>query len=65
METSPRYAIYYVPEQFSELSKFGTRWLGRDMINDKDLPPAAYGKLTADLVYSITETARHYGLHAT
>jgi len=65
MESSPRYAIYYVPEQFSELNKFGTRWLGRDMITGKDLPPEGFGKLTADLVRSMTEKAAHYGLHAT
>jgi putative phosphonate metabolism protein len=65
MESTPRYAIYYVPEQFSELNKFGSRWLGRDMISGRELPPEGFGKLTAELVRSITDKPRHYGLHAT
>ncbi len=65
MESTPRYAIYHVPGQFSELNTFGTRWLGRDMISGRELPPEGFGKLTAEMVRSITEKPRHYGLHAT
>src|SRR6056297_4216094 len=65
MESTPRYAIYHVPGQFSELNTFGTRWLGRDMISGRELSPEGFGKLTAEMVRSITEKPRHYGLHAT
>jgi len=65
MKSNPRYAIYYVPEQFSELNKFGSAWIGRDMISGKTIPQKDLGKLTANMIRQMTIKARHYGLHAT
>ncbi|MDD2219377.1 MAG: DUF1045 domain-containing protein [Desulfoplanes sp.] len=65
MKSNPRYAIYYVPEQFSELNKFGCAWIGRDMISGKEIPIKDFGKLTANMVRQMTIKPRHYGLHAT
>ena len=60
-----RYAVYYAPEPGSPLACFGRTWFGYDaeagvaVANRQD-----YG-LGADFVARITETPRHYGLHAT
>ncbi|APG48299.1 DUF1045 domain-containing protein [Phaeobacter porticola] len=60
--TFTRYAIYYVPAEQAEWSRFGAHWLGWDLAHGRALPhPEATGLDIA----RITAAPRKYGLHAT
>ena len=63
-----RYAIYFVPNESSAWWRFGTLWLGRDMITGK--PVARQGTtiiagVDDDYLDRITREPQRYGLHAT
>ena len=60
-----RYAIYYAPEDSTNLWRFGTEWLGRDPLSGEALPQPAPGGLAPSFVAAATESPRHYGFHAT
>jgi 2'-5' RNA ligase len=55
-----RYAIYFSPAPNGALARFGAAWLD----GDPATRPAIEG-LSASRALEITETARHYGFHAT
>lgn len=60
-----RYAIFYAPDETTELWRFAARWLGRDPVTGELLAPMAVDGLAAGFVAALTEAPRHYGLHAT
>ena len=60
-----RYAIYYAPDDTSNLWRFGTEWLGRDPLTGAALPQPAIEGLDAGFVAAATAAPRHYGFHAT
>lgn len=55
-----RYAIYFSPAPHSALARFGAAWLGGDPATG----PAIEG-IAPSRIVEMTETARHYGFHAT
>jgi putative phosphonate metabolism protein len=61
----PRYAIYFAPEDDTELSRFGWSWMGREPYSTADVsfPPA----VASDPAHhaAIIAEARIYGFHAT
>ena len=60
-----RYAVYFSPARDTPLARVGTRWLGRgDTTPEEAGPPPVDGFATARLD-EITDSARHYGFHAT
>lgn len=63
---SARYAIYFSPAAGSPLARFGAEWLGRD--SDDESAPASRPDIpgfSRARHREITESARHYGFHAT
>ncbi len=58
-----RYAIYYIPDNCSELSHFGRSWFGYDP--DAGNCKREYYGLDTSLVERITYKPARYGLHAT
>ena len=65
MSSSPRYAIYYVPERESALGRFGAQLLGYDAWSGEDLPfPTDATQTIADW-RNLTADPRKYGFHAT
>jgi putative phosphonate metabolism protein len=60
-----RYAIYYAPDETSNLWRFGTEWLGRDPLTGSPLPQPAVAGLDPAFVAAATGSPRHYGFHAT
>ncbi len=63
--TAPRYALYYVPPDDSDLYRLGTALLGRCLVTGRSRPRPAAPGLAADELARLTETPAHYGLHAT
>jgi hypothetical protein len=64
MLMSERYAVYYAPEQGSDLERFGAAWLGRDPDGKPAGQPVPPG-LDGNALYDLTATPRHYGFHGT
>jgi putative phosphonate metabolism protein len=62
---SERYAIYFAPMADSDLARFGSRWLGRDVETAKAVPQPVLDSLDADRLRTVTEAPRHYGFHGT
>ena len=60
-----RFAIYYAPEPFSKFHALGSAWLGRDTQTGKVLSQPSIDRMTAKRFFKLTESARHYGFHAT
>lgn len=60
-----RYAIYFAPDPDSPLGRFGASWLGRDAATGCRRPQPSLEALSATRLQEITQTARHYGFHAT
>lgn len=56
-----RFAVYYAPEQGSDLARAGAQWLGWDA---DEAQPCNHPDLGLDLA-QITQTPRKYGLHGT
>jgi len=61
----PRYAIYYCPEEDSNLWRRGSAWLGRDLKTDEIVPHPKFDDLSLDDFHRHTSSPRKYGLHAT
>jgi putative phosphonate metabolism protein len=65
MMAGPRYAIYYVPAQGSELDRFGAKLLGYDAHSGEELRfPDGILQMAPDW-YDLTKDPRKYGFHAT
>ena len=62
---SERFAIYYAPEPFSKFHALGSAWLGRDTQTGKVISQPSIDRMTAKRFFKLTESARHYGFHAT
>ncbi len=60
-----RYAIYYAPEDSSELHRIGSRWLGYDAASGAECTPDLPASLSAEAWRAATEEPRRYGLHGT
>ena len=60
-----RYAIYFVPAPDSQILDLGQRWLGRDVYSGCEVADKAYFGLNPGDVRRLTESAAHYGFHAT
>lgn len=65
MSDYPRYAIYYAPQQGSDLDRFGAILLGYDAHGGEDLPfPEAVTQAVPDW-RELSADPRKYGFHAT
>lgn len=62
--TPRRYAIYYLPPQDASWARLATAWLGWDCLAGAMMAPPDVG-LPHDVIRTVTETPRRYGLHAT
>lgn len=60
-----RFAIYYAPEQGSELERFGEQWLGRCAEAGKECDRLSIPEISRDQLRTFTSTPRHYGFHGT
>jgi putative phosphonate metabolism protein len=60
-----RYAIYYAPDERSDLWRFAASWLGRDPVSGEAAQRPAVDGLDADFVAEATASPHHYGFHAT
>ena len=60
-----RYAIYFDASDTEDLRRIGESWLGRDSATDEALTQPSVAGFSASQIREITETARHYGFHAT
>jgi putative phosphonate metabolism protein len=67
MSTSPRYALYFVPEEDTALSAFGRWWFARAANTPRygRLPELAAEGLNPNRQWDIVAAARRYGFHAT
>jgi putative phosphonate metabolism protein len=65
MSDTPRYAIYYVPAQASDLNRFGAQLLGYDAFAGADLPFPEEVLRAAPDWRDLTADPRKYGFHAT
>lgn len=64
-ESEARYAVYYAPAAGSALHAFGSGWLGRDADTGAVFVQPTVEGLSAERFAAVTESARHYGFHAT
>jgi putative phosphonate metabolism protein len=64
-ETAPRYAVYFAPAAGSALDRFGSAWLGRDLVTGAALAQPSLAGIAPARLAAITEAPRHYGFHAT
>ena len=64
MAAYQRYAIYFCPNENSELSEFGARWLGWDIHRGAHREQFVFSDLPKPLD-EITKRPRKYGFHAT
>ena len=62
---SERFAIYYAPKYLSELDSLGCSWVGRDTVSGAQLRQPIVPGMTAKRLKALTDSARHYGFHAT
>ena len=60
-----RYAIYFDASDTEDLRRLGETWLGRDSATNETLTQPCVAGFSASRLRKITETARHYGFHAT
>lgn len=60
-----RYAIYFDASDREDLRRIGESWLGRDSTTNEALTQPSVAGFSACRLRKITETARHYGFHAT
>lgn len=60
-----RYAIYFAPDDTTNLWRFGTEWLGRDPLTGDTLPQPVPAGFDPAFIAAATESPRHYGFHAT
>ena len=62
---SPRYAIYYAPEQDSDLWQKASGWLGRDAYSGEVRDRPGFPELEGLDLDALTSDPRGYGFHAT
>ena len=62
---SPRYAIYYAPEQDSDLWQKASAWLGRDAYSGEPKSRPDFPALEGLDLDTLTSDPRGYGFHAT
>lgn len=60
-----RFALYFAPPEGSELETFGRSFLGRDHMTGAEIEPLRIEGLSTEEMRQITNSARHYGFHAT
>jgi putative phosphonate metabolism protein len=60
-----RFAIYFTPRADSELFRFGTACIGRDVVTGIDFQPLVLDGLGPERWRAITAAPRVYGFHAT
>lgn len=60
-----RYAIYFAPAHGTAWDKLGSHWLGRDAHTGTSTAQAAIPSVAPEILSGLTQTARHYGFHAT
>jgi len=60
-----RYAIYFAPPAGSALEAFGRTFLGRDHVTGEAVSQLAIEGFDTETLANITQSARHYGFHAT
>lgn len=60
-----RFAVYYAPEQESDLGRFGSRWVGRCSRTGLPFEQPELPGFSRDQVRELTGAPRHYGFHAT
>ncbi|WP_420548146.1 DUF1045 domain-containing protein [Curvivirga sp.] len=60
-----RYAIYYAPEDQSELGKFGNHWLGRNPTTKSILSYPDIKNISPAQIKEITLSPSRYGFHGT
>jgi hypothetical protein len=65
LELEPRYAIYFVPAQDTNLYRFGASILGYDCYTGGDLSFAGDLEIEPGVWTEMTEDPRRYGFHAT
>jgi putative phosphonate metabolism protein len=64
-DSTPRYAIYFVPDPDSALYRFGRDVLGYDCFTGKETAHAEIPPLDAATWHRLTEEPRRYGFHTT
>ena len=62
---SERFAIYYAPKHLSTLHVLGSHWIGRDASSGAELNQPIVPGVNATRLAYLTDSARHYGFHAT
>lgn len=60
-----RYAIYYAPEDGTDLAALGCRWLGRDARTGAAVDEPAVPGVAPDRLHALTADPRGYGFHGT
>lgn len=65
MTDQPRYAIYFVPAEDTDLYRFGSAVLGYDVVAGQEVPQPEIGGADATAWYALTQEPRRYGFHAT
>ncbi|HTQ34789.1 MAG TPA: DUF1045 domain-containing protein [Stellaceae bacterium] len=62
---SGRYAVYFAPEPGSALARFGTSWLGYDVVTGEVMTQPVVAGIDPERLRAITAEPRRYGFHAT
>ncbi|HJW53700.1 MAG TPA: phosphonate metabolism protein/1,5-bisphosphokinase (PRPP-forming) PhnN [Burkholderiaceae bacterium] len=60
-----RYGLYFAPAPDSPWWRAGCRWLGRDALDNTEIPQPGNGGIPHLLLAKLTSDARRYGFHAT
>lgn len=60
-----RYAVYFAAPEGSALEAFGRSFVGRDHVTGEAVPQMTVDGLDATTLMAMTQSARHYGFHAT
>lgn len=64
-QAAPRYAVYFCPEEDTDFWTHGNAWLGRDIRSDQPINQPNITHFPKTLLWDLTRSPRHYGLHAT
>jgi hypothetical protein len=65
LDQEPRYAIYFVPAQDTNLYRFGASILGYECYTGEDAPFAGDLEIDPGVWTELTDDPRRYGFHAT
>jgi len=63
--TRGRYALYWAPQEGSDLARLGGAWLGLREESNAEGPPPPVPGFDASRIHALTAEPRRYGLHAT